>query len=427
MANRTIAGIVAAGVIGVAAAAGIVAASNSTSTPTSLNVTFDSPADFTNNFDFGYSGPNPWDWGNGSGDGAITNYPGDHAPTADGLCAGPTTVRNVFFTGDRQNLGYDNLFWWCGPGGPSTGHIMTGVNTVSYNYAWFATKAMYSNISQVCWAINETEMSHRKWTEIMFVGAADAVRYPAGGPTGISSNGARGSGGYDLGFTNPNSRDPNGATTGIFPQGGTLAGLEDDNGSVSWFQNQDTWMVNNAGSRIEGVTDKATRYKHCLTNQSDNTILLTMDTPTGQRNISLPGQIPQDARKVVFQDNNYNPPKDSFYNEANLTWHWDDIQVTSGAVTPPPSTSSTVPTTTTTLPPTAPTTAPTTTLAPTTTVPPTTTQPSTTTTVAPTTTLPPTTTTIPPIPACPSTFSASEKVWCQRVMQHIASLEAKVL
>jgi hypothetical protein len=288
---------------------------------------FETSGDFFDRFDFGYSGPNPWDWGNGTGAGQQMVFHGDH----DMSCAGPTTSRDVTFGGDRQQLDFSQLFWYCAPGGDGTkGHVMTGVNTVSYNVAWFSPKPTFTNITQVCWDINETEMSHRKWTQVLFVGDADAHRYPTGSPTAIST--ARGTGGFDLGYTDPDNRDPNGPSSGLFPQGGTLAGFQDSFGSPSWFQN-DAWSTQFAAGQILGITDKAARYKHCLTNQPNNVLRFTQDTPNGTRTIDLAGQIPSDARRVVFEDDNYNPPKDERYDPNVLTWHWDNIQIEASEAT----------------------------------------------------------------------------------------------
>jgi len=369
---------------------------------------FGTSADFYNRFDYGYSGPNPWEWPASE---RIINFHGDHSTA----CGGPTTDRNVAFTGNTPNLGFAELFWWCAPSGePGTGHVMTGVDTVSYNYAWFSPKPAFAGITKVCWDANATLISSRKWLEIMFVGAADAVRYPAGVDTGSSK--ARGTGGFDLGYTNPNSRSFNGPTTGIHPQGGTLAGFEySSNGTVSWFQNQDTWMTLAAGGTFNAGADKASRFKNCLENQANNTITYTQVTPSGTRNVTLQGQIPQDARRVVFQDNNYNPPKGDNYNANVVTWHWDNIQVFTSAVPPTPTTT-VAPTTTQ---------ATTTTTAATTTLPTTTAPTTTTTTTLPTTTtttLPPTTTTT--VPPCPTSFNAAELAWCQLVNARLDALEA---
>lgn len=219
---------------------------------------------------------------------------------------------------------------------------MTGVDTISYNHAWFSPKAAFDGISKVCWDINETDESHRKWTEVQFVGNDDAHRYPSGTPT--SAGVARGSGGYDLGYTDPNFRQdaPN---TGIFPDGGTLAGLEIAHGSVfAYFANQDTWQQTSvgwpgfnsleAGSAYE-ITDKAARYQHCLSNNADGTTMtITQNSPFGFNTYTIQGQIPQDTRRVVFHDSNYDPPKDSVYDPTKTTWHWDNIQVYSLSSTP---------------------------------------------------------------------------------------------
>ena len=45
----------------------------------------------------------------------------------------------------------------------------------------------------------------------------------------------------------------------------------------------------------------------------------------------MPGQIPQHPVRVVFQDDNYDPPKDDDYNPNVLTWHWDNIHIEAGA------------------------------------------------------------------------------------------------
>lgn len=47
----------------------------------------------------------------------------------------------------------------------------------------------------------------------------------------------------------------------------------------------------------------------------------------GSKATTIPGQIPQDSRRVVFHDGNYDPPKDSNYNPSVVTWHWDNIQI----------------------------------------------------------------------------------------------------
>jgi hypothetical protein len=396
--------------------------------PLAFEATFDTASDFYNRFDYGYSGLAMGQNGNPN-----LLVHGDHSTAVP--CGGPTTSRNVTLTGTPQALDFSQLFWWCAPSGdPSSGHVMTGHDTTGYNIAWFAPHPYMTDVSRVCWDINETAMSRRKWTQVLFVSPADATRYPAGSATaagGVPST-ARGTGGFDLGYTAPDFRDNGGPSAGLFPQGGTLAGFRDIDGTASWFDHQDVWQSQFVGpgppylGDREQTSDKAARFKHCLEQTGPTTITYTKATPSSGTVVrQLSGQIPQGQVRVVFEDDEYDGPKDSpaggqpdgRYDPNVLTWHWDNIQVYAGSAPPPPTT----------------TVAPTTTQAPTTTLPPstTTTQPPTTTTTAPptttsSTTVPPTTTTIPPIPACPSGFTTAQRNWCLAVNAHIAALEAKV-
>jgi hypothetical protein len=398
--KEKIAGGIAAAAVATVAAVGVIVADNDpapapVAAPMALadgpafQATFNTADDFYNRFDYGLSGLT---------DGVVRQQPthGDH----NLACEGPTTLRDAVLV--SSNPIYRQFVWWCAPGGPDTGHVMTGISTDAYNILWFAPKPSFTGVTKVCYDINETEISHRKWTQVMFVGAADAVRYPDGkvlqGPNWV----ARGTGGFDLGFTSPDFRAPNfdGPTSGIEPQGGTLAGLKVEQNAPSWFQDQDSFSFRGFGLGINGITDKAARYEQCLENLPNNTVRFTQATPTGPRTFDMPGQIPQAAVRVVFQDDNYNGPKGDAYNRDIQTWHWDNIRIfTSGGQQPPPTT--TLPaTTTTTRPPT------------TTTRPPTT-----------TTTLPGTTTTTVPASPCPASFTAAEKVWCEQVEARLRALE----
>jgi hypothetical protein len=371
-----------------------------------FEATFDTPSDFYNRFDYGYSGVAPIRPGD------ITTFHGDHNQS----CQGPTTLRDVHIgTSGATAVDFHEMFWWCAPSGePTTGHMMTGVDTLAYNHSWFAPQPYFSNVSKVCWDVNATALSRRKWLEVQFVSQADATRYPTGTPTitGGQQSQARGTGGFDLGYTHPGFREdaPN---TGIFPQGGTLAGLALFDSSLQWFDHQDQWSDTSfpyPPAPLAG-TDKATRYTNCIENTDHGTVKVTQNTPVhaqfapnGVVVRELEGQIPQHPVRVVFHDSNYDPMKDDRYNADFLTWHWDNVRVWTEGGTPPTSTT----TTTTTAPPTTTTTVPPTT---TTTIPPTT-----------TTTVPPTTTTTVPDP-CPASFAADARAWCAEVEARLDVLE----
>jgi hypothetical protein len=250
---------------------------SSSSAQLNFSATFDTAADL-NLFDFGYSGliaPQ-----NGIPTSSLS-FAGDHdtSSTSSTTCGAPTTFRNVTIGGTPQALDFSQLFYWCAPsvGG---GHMMSVQSTLGYNIAWFSPKGYLTDVSKVCWDINETAMSRRKWTQVLFVSPADATRYPVGTSHpvagGVPSN-ARGTGGFDLGYTAPDFRDPGGPSTGIFPQGGTLAGFRDIDGTASFFDHEDVWGSQFVGpgppydGTREQTADKMVRYTHCLEQTGTNT------------------------------------------------------------------------------------------------------------------------------------------------------------
>jgi hypothetical protein len=279
--------------------------------------TFDTPAGFYDEFDYGLSGQDPAS--NWNPDRLVT-WTGDH----DEDCGAPTSLRTIDIDRDTRDLeggtvdDFDELFWWCRE------HVMTALNTVGYTIAWFSPKQYFSDISRVCWDLNVTEMSSRKWTQVLFVSEEDAMSHPTD----------RASGGFDLGFTNPIFRDtPGFPSTGILPRAGDLAGMQlQQRGYFGWFQDQDTWTTEAAGESqsIIGVTDKATRYRHCIEQLDADTIRFTQERPAthgGSQQVDVPGRIPQGPVRVVFQDDNYNGPKGELYDENANTWHWDNIVI----------------------------------------------------------------------------------------------------
>jgi hypothetical protein len=284
-----------------------------------FTATFDSPSDFYDRFDYGFSGFDP---SSNSNPDRLVSWTGDH----DTACNGPTTNRTINI--DRGTggdpLGYrytdfDPMFWWC------RGHMMTSVNAVGYNIAWFSPRPYFTDIVRVCWDINVTQMSSRKWHQVLFVSETDARAHPS----------QRGSGGYDLGYTNPMFRgQPGTPSAEILPVAGDLAGVQVLNrGHFGWFEGQDHWTVATSGQPINGVSDKAGRYTHCVEQLSPGTIRFTQERPAshgGFQQVDVPGTIPRGPVKVVFQDDNYNGPKGELYDPNANTWHWDNIVVQTG-------------------------------------------------------------------------------------------------
>lgn len=322
------AAIVAASMLVPAAFAFGASSSSSTAsaqTPSpAFSASFDTPDDFYDRFDRGFSGLDP-NLSTYPPDTYLT-YPGDH----NAKCDGPNTSREVSIVHDKADAAtyedFDEMFWWCAPKGPESGHLMTGVITGGYNIAWFSPKPVFDDVRKVCWDINVTQMSSRKWTQVLFVTEEESHSYPS----------ERGSGGYDLGFTNPIFRADNpdsvGPSTGIDPKFDDLAGLQIlQNGWIAWFEGSDHWAPEfPKGEPVQNYTDKMARYTHCIEQVTPDTIRITQDRPEshgGSQQVDKQGKIPAGPVRVVFQDDNYNPPKADEYLPDTNTWHWDNIEV----------------------------------------------------------------------------------------------------
>jgi hypothetical protein len=267
---------------------------------------FSSPNAFYERFDRGWSGQDPATWPASSG--PVLSWIGDH----DGNCSDPNATARVVSIGPGQG-GKEGVFYPCLPGGdPAKGHVMTSVNTVGYNIAWFSPRQVFNNVTRVCWDQNSTNEGGGKWTQVVLVAMSDANAHPG-----------------DLGFVGPGFQDPNGPSTDAIGTGAT--------GGAKVFQGAfEVWRGNDVTGRMGGPTtgDKAARFQHCMVDNENGTVTLSQGRPDGSvATQTVSGDLPGGAVRVVFQDDNYNPDKHfdgSMHPPAGAhlyTWHWDNIQI----------------------------------------------------------------------------------------------------
>jgi hypothetical protein len=209
----------------------------------------------------------------------------------------------------------ENAFYPCLPGGdPAKGHVMTSVNTTGYVIAWFSPKQAFANLRQVCWDQNLNDLGGGKWTQVLFLTQAEVAR-------------AHG----DLGFTSPEFSDPNGTGTDSGP---AAHGVKLFGGLTAW-SSLGEWNEFTPGTvqrpfnaDVGSTTDKAPRYTQCVTDNENGTLTAVRNGPAGTRTATVQGNIPNEPVRVVFEDDNYDPPKRDGYSPNNLTWHWDTIRIT---------------------------------------------------------------------------------------------------
>jgi hypothetical protein len=247
-----------------------------------------------------------------------TSWHGDHSMA----CEAPTTSREI------RVENHDEYFWWCAPGDdPSKGHVMTAQNTTGYGIIAFSPDQDFSDVRKVCWDINSTDLGGGKWTNVIVIPASEYPRHPNLNP----KPNREGEGPYRLDYTSHGFNashapgDFNVQVSDLQP-GNSIWGLKNFRGVLQLFRNDE--VLFNSGMPVV-TSDKAARYTHCFYNNPDNSLSITRKRPDGRldRYVVRNAQIPSGKVRVIFQDDNYDPPKRDGYNPRNLTWHWDNILV----------------------------------------------------------------------------------------------------
>lgn len=303
-----------------------------------FSATFANPAEFQNEFTHGWSG----ELHSGSLFGADRSpWHGDH----DMNCGNPnTTHRDVALGGNNNAMGQNDpaaaepAFYACLPNNnPSAGHLMTSANTEGYIIAWFSPDQVFNDVKKVCHDNNFTFLGNGLWWQIAFLTPAEYNHI-------VNVNGQNITG--DLGYTSPEfphggpSTHQGPAANGIkFKVGGNSVsdatfsahawnGTRSANGTVN-ASFRPTFHVGGPAT-----ADKAPRYTICVTDNGNDTLTISNESPDGTTHTStVVGHIPQGDIKVVFEHDEYNPDKHraagAIANNTGegYTYHWDNIEV----------------------------------------------------------------------------------------------------
>ena len=228
----------------------------------------------------------------------VQSWQGDH----DDHCGAPTSTRTIHASNPAES------FYWCGPAGPASGHVMTSMNTGGYAEADFSPTQSFTSLNKVCWDQNQTDLGERKWTQVVVV------------PEGtFQANGQR------LNYANPEFQD------GV--QVGDLRISSDTFMFVMLRGSTQTYVGPSFDSNFDGfvTADKARRFKTCITDLENGTVQIDLERQSTTETRVLRGAFPNGAARVIFQDESYDPPKDPPVTPGvpePFTWHWDNIAIT---------------------------------------------------------------------------------------------------
>ena len=248
-------------------------------------------------------------------------WEGDH----DRSCNGPETSRDVQLL-TRQDM--SDLVWWCAPGAdPAKGHMMTAFTTFGYSILSFSPKQYFTNVQRVCWDQNKTFLGGRKWTQMAVISRADVEREMAEVDDWEVADGL-GGGNLNLGFVNSGFMPGVGPTTHVTPTGDSIV-VQVGGDALFFHKPQAGGLIGQiSGSGSWAYENVANRFQHCVQDNNNGTVTMTMQHPDGQlRTATFDASLPDGQVRVIFQDDQYDGPKDSAYDAGQNTWHWDNINI----------------------------------------------------------------------------------------------------
>jgi hypothetical protein len=262
----------------------------------------------------------------------------------DMSCGNPNMTHHVVALGGDWLLGEqlpaadtDYAFMQCAPGGnAASAHLMTAGNTEGYVIAWFSPKQSFANMQKVCVSVSMNYIGNGNWWQMLFLTDAEVAHHPQTDQGQTITQLA-------LGYTSPEFPRDGGPST---IQGTAGAGVKFNVNSESGDLGSARLVIrpwrNGSfgpyGSQFPSVpastADKAPRYPVCVEDLENGTLRISGQTPQGAFTQTLVGEIPNNATRVVFEQDMYNPDKhysNAFgvgSNEApGYTIHWDDVTV----------------------------------------------------------------------------------------------------
>jgi hypothetical protein len=244
---------------------------------------------------------------------AIHQFGGAHSM----VCEPPPSQRTVNISD------HDDLFWWCAPGGPPTGHLMTGLNTSGYSLVTFAPKESFTDVSEVCWDVSLADLGGGKWFNVVLVPEATYLSHPNTNPQREKD----GEGPYRLDYVTPDFTAPDGpGDFNIQDLGsgeGALVGVKQFRGTTQIYEGA-TQLAFDSNLWTAGA-DESTRYTHCFRDNRDGTLTYTQQRATELHTVTANGSFPSGPVRVLFQDDTYDADKHG--GTGRYTWHWDNIQI----------------------------------------------------------------------------------------------------
>jgi hypothetical protein len=262
---------------------------------------------------------------------ASESWLGDHAPTgADDACSSPFEKRTIE-RGNRSEGFNNDWIYRCAPGGDTAkAHLMTSIgDTSGYSLGGFSPTQVFTNVREVRWDVNQTDLGDRQWTEIAIIPADrfDFANLPCTGdvPCDTTTHPELGSVGTQWSAQFARKINTPASPNGYLQAGGDL-GYRCDTCPYA----PSASFGEAYGQGDSALTSFVIRRTNFFRDNGDGTLTWGFQLEDGSFNeFTAPGAFPSGPVRVVFKDHNYTPMKSpaTLLPETTFTWHWDNIGV----------------------------------------------------------------------------------------------------
>jgi hypothetical protein len=262
---------------------------------------------------------------------AAESWLGDHAPTgADDACSSPFEKRTIE-RGNRSEGFNNDWIYRCAPGGDTAkAHLMTSIgDTSGYSLGGFSPTQVFTNVREVRWDVNQTDLGDRQWTEIAIIPADrfDFANLPCTGdvPCDTTTHPELGSVGTQWSAQFARKINTPASPNGYLQAAGDL-GYRCDTCPYA----PSASFGEAYGQGDSALTSFAIRRTNFFRDNGDGTLTWGFQLEDGSFNeFTAPGAFPSGPVRVVFKDHNYTPMKSpaTLLPETTFTWHWDNIGV----------------------------------------------------------------------------------------------------
>ena len=241
---------------------------------------------------------------------AEDSWLGDHSVVGPGDVCGPPDETRSISRGDRSEGFNDEWIYRCVPDGDLTkAHLMTSIgDTSGYSIGAFSPKESFSDVREVRWDINITDLGNRQFPEVKLIPVEnfDFQKLPCTIewlPCDTQTTAAAGA-----------------VSTSFHNHDVTIS--DRGNRGIYWAQWGSQWL----NANDPALSSVKIRREHFLRDNQNGTLTFGIEQPDGTFfEYTSTGSFPQGPVRVVFADHSYTPDKDGPV--LGHTWHWDNIRI----------------------------------------------------------------------------------------------------